>query len=86
MNNSNDQYQQLKNEIRNHDHAYYILDDPKISDAEYDDLFQKLLKIESDNPSWVSPESQQLRQIYWGVPWWMLKKLNEHYTALWLIT
>jgi DNA ligase (NAD+) len=61
MNNSNDQYQQLKNEIRNHDHAYYILDDPKISDAEYDDLFQKLLKIESDNPSWVSPESPSQR-------------------------
>ena len=61
MNNSNDQYQQLKNDIRNHDHAYYILDDPKISDAEYDDLFQKLLKIESDNPSWVSPESPSQR-------------------------
>tara|TARA_B110000438_G_scaffold49274_1_gene49753 strand:+ start:601 stop:2754 length:2154 start_codon:yes stop_codon:yes gene_type:complete len=61
MNNSNDQYQQLKNDIRNHDHAYYILDDPKISDAEYDDLFQKLLKIESDNPLWVSPESPSQR-------------------------
>ena len=46
MSSSLDQYKKLQNKIRNHDHAYYILDDPKISDVEYDALFQNLLKIE----------------------------------------
>ena len=45
MSSSLDQYKKLQNEIRNHDHAYYILDDPKIADVEYDALFQNLLKI-----------------------------------------
>ena len=44
MSSSQGQYKKLQNDIRNHDHAYYILDDPEISDGEYDALFQNLLK------------------------------------------
>ena len=54
-------YKGLQNEIRDHDHAYYILDDPKITDAEYDQLFQRLLNIEVDNPAWISNESPSQR-------------------------
>ena len=56
-----EQYKKLQNNIRHHDHAYYILDEPKISDDEYDELFQNLLKIEADNPLWITPESPSQR-------------------------
>ena len=61
MSSSQEQYKKLQNDIRNHDHAYYILDDPEISDGEYDVLFQNLLKIEIDNPEWITPESPSQR-------------------------
>ena len=61
MSGSQEQYKKLQNDIRNHDHAYYILDDPEISDGEYDALFQNLLKIETDNPEWITPESPSQR-------------------------
>ena len=61
MSSSQEQYKKLQNDIRNHDHAYYILDDPEISDGEYDALFQNLLKIEIDNPEWITPESPSQR-------------------------
>ena len=61
MSASNEQYKKLQKDIRHHDHAYYILDEPKISDGEYDKLFQNLLKIEADNPSWITPESPSQR-------------------------
>ena len=34
---------------------------PEISDGEYDALFQNLLKIEIDNPEWITPESPSQR-------------------------
>ena len=61
MSSSQEQYKKLQNDIRNHDHAYYILDDPEISDGEYDALFQNLLKIEIDNPEWITSESPSQR-------------------------
>jgi DNA ligase (NAD+) len=61
MSTGNEQYKKLQNDIRHHDHAYYILDEPKISDGEYDELFQNLLKIEADNPLWITPESPSQR-------------------------
>jgi DNA ligase (NAD+) len=35
----------LRTEIRRHEHAYYVLDQPEISDAEYDALFLELRRI-----------------------------------------
>ena len=56
-----DAYFSLQDDIRFHDHSYYILDNPAISDHEYDQLFQKLLSVESLNPTWITPESPSQR-------------------------
>ena len=54
-------YENLKSVIRNHDHNYYVLDDPEISDREYDELFNQLIEIEKLHPQLVSPESPTQR-------------------------
>ncbi len=46
MSDSIKDYELLKTEIRKHDHSYYVLDNPQISDAEYDSLFLKLINLE----------------------------------------
>ena len=57
----NKNYEKIKEEIRNHDHSYYVLDDPSISDHEYDKLFKKLLQIEKDNPNLIDSSSPTQR-------------------------
>lgn len=47
----------LRQEIEKHNYHYYVLDDPLISDAEYDRLFRRLLDIEKRNPEFVSSDS-----------------------------
>ncbi len=47
----------LRREIEKHNYQYYVLDDPLISDAEYDRLFRKLLELEKRNPELASPDS-----------------------------
>ncbi|MEN8198731.1 MAG: NAD-dependent DNA ligase LigA, partial [Thermodesulfobacteriota bacterium] len=47
--------------LAEHSHYYYVLDDPRISDGEYDRLFQELLEIEEGHPQWVSPDSPSQR-------------------------
>ena len=56
-----DRLKNLKKIIQEHDHAYYLLDDPLISDHEYDSLFQDLKKIESENPHLITPDSPTQR-------------------------
>lgn len=51
----------LKKLLHYHNHRYYILDDPEISDGEYDLLFNKLLSLEQSNPSLISPDSPTQR-------------------------
>ncbi|EKO36293.1 NAD-dependent DNA ligase domain protein [SAR86 cluster bacterium SAR86E] len=51
----------LQETIRSHDYNYYILDDPSISDSEYDNLFTELKKIESENPNWITSQSPSQR-------------------------
>ena len=53
MQDMNSKYESLKELIRKHDHNYYVLDDPEISDQEYDLLFKKLLELENTNPDLV---------------------------------
>ncbi len=53
--------EELKERIRYHDHLYYVLDSPEISDAEYDGLFRKLEKIEKTYPSVQTPDSPTQR-------------------------
>ena len=54
-------YEQLKEEIQFHNYNYHALDDPKISDSEYDKLFRSLLDLEEGNPHLVTPDSPTQR-------------------------
>lgn len=47
--------------INKHNHAYYVMDNPIITDAEYDDLFAKLRILESQNPDLVQIDSPTSR-------------------------
>lgn len=47
----------LREEIRRHEHLYYVLDQPKISDADFDKLMQRLKQLEAENPKLITPDS-----------------------------
>lgn len=51
----------LRDQIRHHEHRYYVLDDPEISDAEFDVLMQQLKKIEAAHPELITPDSPTQR-------------------------
>lgn len=51
----------LRDVLRFHEHRYYVLSDPLISDYEYDQLFKALEKIEAANPSLIVPSSPTQR-------------------------
>ena len=51
----------LRDKIRHHEHLYYVLDKPSISDAEYDDLVRELQRIEKENPSLITSDSPTQR-------------------------
>lgn len=51
----------LVEEIRAHDHRYYVLDDPVISDREYDLLYRELVELEAQHPEFSSPDSPTQR-------------------------
>jgi DNA ligase (NAD+) len=51
----------LREKIRHHEHLYYVLDDPEISDADFDKLMQQLKNLESEHPSLVTPDSPTQR-------------------------
>ena len=55
------QVQHLRDKINDHNYRYYVLDDPIISDAEYDSLLEKLKKIESEHPELITPDSPTQR-------------------------
>jgi DNA ligase (NAD+) len=51
----------LRGEIRRHEHLYYVLDAPEIPDAEFDRLMQELKKLEAAHPDLVTPDSPTQR-------------------------
>jgi DNA ligase (NAD+) len=51
----------LREKIRHHEHLYYVLDNPDISDADFDKLMQQLKNLESQHPSLVTPDSPSQR-------------------------
>ena len=51
----------LREALRRHEHLYYVLDRPEISDAEYDLLTQKLREIEAAHPELITPDSPTQR-------------------------
>ncbi len=56
---------ELREALRRHSHNYYVLDAPKISDAEYDELFRELLELEAQYPQLADTDSPS-RQV--GAP------------------
>ena len=53
--------EKLRKIILQHNYQYYVLDDPEISDSEYDILFKKLIKIEQEYPKLRTPNSPTQR-------------------------
>jgi DNA ligase (NAD+) len=53
--------QELRDQIHYHNYRYYVLDDPVISDAEFDRLMQELQNIEAEFPGLVTPDSPTQR-------------------------
>jgi len=51
----------LRASINYHNHRYYVLDSPEISDAEYDQLMRELKKLEEDHPDLITPDSPTQR-------------------------
>ena len=51
----------LRKEINAHNHRYYVLDAPSVSDAEYDVLMQRLIALETQHPSLRTPDSPTQR-------------------------
>lgn len=57
----NPAYNHLVANINQWGQEYYVLDNPSVSDAEYDQAFRKLLEMESENPELITPESPSQR-------------------------
>ncbi len=60
-NNQQQRYLDLKSLIRKYDYHYYTLDQPLVSDQEYDRLYQELMEIEKTHLEWVSSDSPTQR-------------------------
>jgi DNA ligase (NAD+) len=51
----------LRDEINAHNHRYYVLDEPEITDQAYDELFRRLQQLEADYPQLQTPDSPTQR-------------------------
>ncbi len=51
----------LREKVRHHEYRYYALDDPEISDAEFDKLMQQLIDLEAAHPELITPDSPTQR-------------------------
>ncbi|HZA55177.1 MAG TPA: NAD-dependent DNA ligase LigA, partial [Candidatus Udaeobacter sp.] len=48
---------ELRRELERHNYQYHVMDDPLISDADYDRLFRRLVELEKQYPEFASPDS-----------------------------
>ena len=55
------QYEELKAQVNFHNHRYHVMDNPIISDLEYDRLLNELKQIEADHPDWITSDSPTQR-------------------------
>jgi DNA ligase (NAD+) len=55
------EYEQLKDELNQHNHRYYVLDEPTIPDSEYDRSMRRLQDIEQQHPELLSDDSPSQR-------------------------
>ncbi|MCP4190696.1 MAG: NAD-dependent DNA ligase LigA [Planctomycetaceae bacterium] len=56
-----EEIEQLRDQLRHHDHQYYVEASPTISDLEYDRLLERLKQLESEYPEWVTADSPTQR-------------------------
>ncbi len=56
-----EEIERLRKEINYHNYRYYVLDDPVISDHEYDMLFRRLVELEKKYPQYITPTSPTQR-------------------------
>jgi DNA ligase (NAD+) len=54
-------YDELVRTLKAHDFRYYVLDDPQITDLEYDELYRQLREFEEAHPDWIAPDSPTRR-------------------------
>ena len=59
--NVSERIQFLRTELRQHNHSYYVLDKPTISDFEFDKLLEELIHLENKNPEFFDPHSPSQR-------------------------
>jgi DNA ligase (NAD+) len=79
--------EELRKTLDHHSYRYYVLDDPEVSDAEYDRLYDELVALERDHPELVAPDSPTQRvgappsetfpKAQHLVPMGSLEKVNE---------
>ena len=53
--------EELRRQIEHHNYRYYVLDQPEVSDAEYDRLMEELRRLEAEHPELASPDSPTQR-------------------------
>ena len=53
--------EELRSAIKHHDHLYYVLDTPRVSDREYDALYRTLKLLEDAHPELITPDSPTQR-------------------------
>jgi len=58
---SKQEIEKLREEIRRHEYLYYVLDEPEISDAQFDRLMDRLKALEAKHPEQVTPDSPSQR-------------------------
>ena len=51
----------LREKLRRHEHLYYVLDSPEITDAEYDAMMRELKELEEAHPEFAAADSPTLR-------------------------
>jgi DNA ligase (NAD+) len=56
-----EQIEALRDEIRRHEHLYYVLDAPELTDAQYDALMNRLKALEAEHPKLITPDSPTQR-------------------------
>jgi DNA ligase (NAD+) len=61
MSEPSDRIEELRAQIREHNHRYYVLDAPVISDAQFDALLRELIELETEHPELITPDSPTQR-------------------------
>ena len=61
MQDPEEKIKRLRERLAAHNYRYYVLDDPEISDAEYDQLMRELIALEAAHPQYITPDSPTQR-------------------------